>query len=314
MVRRRTTRYGARRAPRRGRARARTGPRRMVRKRAYAKNLRKSFRKRVLNISSVKKVDHMMSVRKPDALTPVTLPAGIGPTVINPANGSRQAIGWIATARTNENGPGVPAGPIDDSSRTKDDVFMVGLKEVISLETATNQPFLWRRICFTFVGQEILREQTSAVTGTMYEQSSAGWMRASTFLLGNSVAPSAQFVWTNISRIIFRGVFGIDWNDIIDAPLDRERVHVKYDHTTRISSQNDVGVMRRYQRWHPMRKTLKYNDDESAGGRVTSPLSANVSTTMGDYYVIDIFAFNANAVGADAVSFSPEASLYWHER
>lgn len=303
------TRY-ARRGVRR--AARRISKRGYVRKRVSSS---KMFRKRVLNIASVKKADHMLAVRKQDVLTPVDPLTGVGPTIVNPNAGLRQVYGWIATARTNENLPGVPAGPIDDSSRTKDTCFMRGLKEKIGIETQSALPFIWRRICFTFVGQEILRDQTSANIGTMYqEMAPTGWTRTMTHLFGGGVSGAASYSWSQLEVILFRGVRNTDWGDYITAPIDKSRVRVKYDRTRRMVSTNNQGQFKKLSIWHPMNRNLVYNDDESAGGRITSALSANHTGSLGDYYVIDVFGFSTNATTDDAISFDPEATLYWHER
>lgn len=313
MPRRRTTRFGRRRAPRRRRA---TAGRRQVRRRRSARvsrTTRYAPRRRILNITSTKKADHMLNANKPDPITVVDPGTGLGPTVVSPTDGVIQAYGWIATARDNTNTPGVPAGGVDDSSRTADNVFMRGVREVISFETQSNLPFTWRRICFTFKGQEILRDRTSAAVGTIYQQASPpGWMRATTHLLGLSV--TSTFVYDQLEELLFRGRRNLDWWDVMSAQVDRHRVGLRYDRTRHFKSGNDVGIQRKIKLWHPMNSTLEYNADESAGGRVESVLSANTNISMGDYYIIDFFQFVTTSTINDAISFRPETALYWHER
>nr|QVW56535.1 MAG: capsid protein [Gemykibivirus] len=309
----RTTRVGRRRAPRRRRA---TVGRRPVRRRRYARVSRTprfASRRRILNIASTKKVDHMINANKADPVTAVNPITGLGPTIVSPTNGVTQAYGWIATARDNTNTPGVPAGGVDDSSRTADTCYMRGLKEFIGIETQSNQPFQWRRICFTFKGQEILRDRTSTAVGTLYQEASPpGWMRTTTHLLGTNVV--STFVYDQLEALLFRGVRNLDWFDVMDAQVDRHRVGLKFDRTRHFRSGNDVGQLRKIKMWHPMNRNLEYNSDESAGGRIESVLSANTNVSMGDYYVIDFFRFVTTATINDAISFTPEAILYWHER
>jgi len=311
MPRRRTTRYGRRHAPRRRRA---TAGRRPVRRRRFTRISRPRIsRRRILNITTTKKADHMLNANKPDPVTNVNPATGLGPTVISPTDGVIQAYGWIATARDNTNTPGVPAGGVDDSSRTGDLVFMRGLREMIAIETQSSKPVEWRRICFTFKGQEILRDRVSTAVGTIYQQASPpGWMRATTHLLGISVA--STFVYDNLETVLFRGVRNLDWWDVMTAQVDNHRVNLKYDKTRQIRSQNDEGVMRKIKLWHPMNHNMEYNADESAGGRLESVLSSNSRPSMGDYYIIDFFRFTTTATINDAISFQPESCLYWHER
>lgn len=255
----------------------------------------------------------MINANKPDPMTSVNPINGLGPTIINPANGLTQVYGWIATARDNTNTPGVPAGGVDDSSRTADLCYMRGLKEYIGIESQSNLPFQWRRICFCFKGQEILRDRATTNVGTLYQEASPpGWMRTTTHLAGIPVA--STFVYDNIEEILFRGVKGIDFSDIMDAQVDHYRVDLKYDRTRSFQSGNDVGLLKKIKMWHPMNKNLEYNSDESAGGRIESVLSANTKRSMGDYYVLDFFRFATASGINDSIAFTPEAVLYWHER
>lgn len=312
----RRRRYGVRYA-RRGvrRAARRTFARGYVRKRTYRKipRRRRVSRKGILNITSTKKADHMVNANKPGPLTPVNPVTGLGPTIVSPTNGTTQAYAWIATARDNTNTPGVPAGGVDDSSRTADQCFMRGLRENIGIETQSNLPFQWRRICFCFKGQEILRDRVSTNVGSLYQEAAPpGWMRTTTAILGTPVTDT--FVYDNLETILFRGVKNLDWFDVIDAQVDHFRVDLKYDRTRTFHSGNDVGLMKKIKIWHPMNKNLEYNSDESAGGRLESVLSSNTKRSMGDYYIIDFFRFTTTATINDAISFTPEACLYWHER
>ena len=44
--------------------------------------------------------------------------------------------------------------------------------------------------------------------------------------------------------------------------MDTTRVNLKYDKVRRITSGNDAGVIKRFKMWHPMRKNLRYDEDE----------------------------------------------------
>lgn len=266
-------------------------------------------RKRILNITSVKHADHMLQANKSDPLNPAVT---LAPHFMTSTAGTRHIFGWVCTARDNTNLPGVPAGPFDKSSRTSTTCFMRGLKEKILIESETNAPFVWRRILFTFTGQEILADQASTDVATMFaEVAPQGYVRTTTAIQNGTTFPT-PFLRANLVGILFRGVENIDWSDVIDAPVDTTRVKLLYDSKMNINSGNDVGVLKRFSRWHPFNKNLVYNDDENAGGRNASFLSANSRSSMGDVYVIDIFALSTGA--ENNVAFSAQASLYWHER
>ncbi|QCX35076.1 capsid protein [Blackfly genomovirus 1] len=308
---RRTTRRYGRRARPTGRS-----VRRVRKRTSYAR--RRTTRKRssrsILNLTSRKKVDHMLHAVKDSPITAVNPSIGLTPVQFNSSNGSFHVFGWIPTARSNENVPGVPGSIYDSATRTSSTPYMRGLAESITIETAENHPVLWRRVCFTFVGQEILRDRVSTSTGALYQEANpTGWLRSTTALFPTP-AGAGSFVWDNMRDIMFRGKQNVDWVDIMSARLDTKRISPRYDKTVRLASGNDVGQLRKFRRWHGMNKTLMYNDDEDAGGKDSSVLSANTSRGLGDYYVIDIFELSTNAPASDEVSFNSEATLYWHER
>lgn len=296
-----------------------TRPKRYARKRKTVRRPKRTYKKkasgkrRILNVTSRKKSDTMIMAAKNDPITGVNLAVGIGPTVFNPIDGAIFVFGFQATARTNQNIPGVTGSVYDTATRTSTTPYMRGLKEHITIETENSGSLLWRRICFTFVGQEVVRDQVTGALGFMYENSNpTGWMRTTTRLYPVA-AGNGDWVWDNIRQLLFKGTQNIDWVNVIDAATDKSRVTVKYDRTRRIYSNNDAASSRKLKLWHAMNKTLTYNDEEEAGGKISSPFSANVTRrTMGDYYVIDIFALTSAFDGG--VSFSCESELFWHER
>lgn len=284
--------------------------RRTIRKRTYPR--RKTItRKKILNITSRKKRDHMLSVFKQDVLTPATTLGGVD---FGPGAGTTRVFGWIATARDNtttETG-GNFGSVYDESTRTSDDIFLRGIKEKVQFVTDNGQPFQWRRIVFTFVGQEFIRDQASASVGSMWaELNTTGWARAVTRL--EPVAAGAAYAWDQMQSVIFRGRRDVDWVGYITAPLDVSRIRPLYDRTRTIRSNNEQGTMRTYHHWHGVNKRLLYNDDEVGGGMESAVLSANNRQSCGDVYVIDIFELSP-ASGDSHYLFHPQSTMYWHER
>lgn len=304
---RRTTRRTRRTYRKRTRyAKKRTSPKRRYTRKATTK-------KRILNVTSEKKRDSMIMAVRPDPITGVDPGTGLGPTLFNSVDGAIFAFGFQATCRTNENIPGVPGSKYDSGCRTSTTPFMRGIQENITLETEDAGAYLWRRICFTFVGQEIVRDRVTGDTGAMFELANPpGYMRTTTRLFPISPT-SGTWVWDNIKELLFQGTEGVDWMDIIDAKTDPKRLKIRYDKTRRLYSNNEQSSLRKFKLWHPMNATLTYNDEEQAGGKISSPYSANVTSgTMGDYYIIDLFRLSSSFTGS--VSFAPESTLYWHER
>ena len=66
-------------------------------------------------------------------------------------------------------------------------------------------------------------------------------------------------------------------------------MNLKYDKSDALRRGNDAGVIKRFKMWHPMRKNLRYDEDEEGDYTESVPLSTTSHLGMGDYYVIDIF-------------------------
>jgi len=224
------------------------------------------------------------------------------------------AFAWVATARNGDYQLGGPRGNVgDDATRTASNCFMRGLKENIHIETSSGRPWLWRRIVFTFTGTELLTDNDGDPFD-LWMETSAGFVRAVTQMTPNTAAPTID-MWNKLASILFKGQASEDWVDLMTAKADNRRVKILHDHVTPIRSGNESGVLRNIKRWHPFNKTLIYNDDEEGGGKQMPLLSVNNRQSMGDVYVVDLFDSGTNTgTVEDSLFFSPEATLYWHER
>jgi len=219
--------------------------------------------------------------------------------------GNLTALIWAATARDQSStAPNVS----HQSERTAKDCYMRGLKETMTVYTSDGIPWLWRRITFTSRGN-------SELFGATYIpalETSSGIQRT---MVNISSALAADVTAFNRLRIfMFKGEEGKDWANIFAAPLDHQRITVKSDVTTTISSGNSNGIYRKYSRWYPMNKTLVYNEDESGDTNTNSALSTTANVGMGDYYVLDLFQPGVGATGSNVLTFEPSSTLYWHER
>jgi hypothetical protein len=184
---------------------------------------------------------------------------------------------------------------------------MRGLSETIEIQTSSGLPWQWRRICFCLKNPSYLSpavapflETTAGFVRLMYKNTSGS---ASDVLLKN-----------NLRTLVFKGVIGSDWNNILTAPIDTTRVDLKSDTTTVISSGNASGRLKRYKRWYPMNSNLVYDDDETGGREAASTYSVTDKRGMGDYYIWDIFVSGIGGSSTDRMSFDPTATLYWHEK
>lgn len=117
-----------------------------------------------------------------------------------------------------------------------------------------------------------------------------------------------------VDAIIFKGAKGVDWNDIIVAPVDTRRITLKYDKTRILRSSNANGTVREAKMWHPMNSNLVYDDDESGDLEASSYSSVESKAGMGDYYVLDLISAGTGGGTSDALLIQGNSTLYWHEK
>ena len=215
---------------------------------------------------------------------------------------------WCATARDLVNSSGASNTLANVACRTSSTCYMVGLSEKIEIQVSSGTPWQWRRICFTMKGQIAAFGTTS--TFAVVQETSAGITRAVNHLPGNRNQGSQY----SLFEILFRGQNSSDWTDPMIAKTDNSRLTIKYDKTRTIASGNEDGMIRSYTHWHPMRKNIVYDDDEIGDKMTSQNFSAVGKAGMGDYYVVDIFRCRYNASTNDQLTFTPHASLYWHEK
>lgn len=267
-------------------------------------------RKKIVNMTSRKKRDTMMVQTNTTSSTPAG-GTSYAATAAVMTPGNTYVFPWIATWRDNSLlAGGNQAGTVFHyNTRTSTECYMKGLKEKISLLQNDGSQWLWRRICFTFRGNFIY-QYASSNGGVAYE-TSAGFGRLVNDV--NNLSNPKNFV-NSITSLIFKGANGVDWNNYFTAPTDNTRCTIRYDKTVSLATGNQNGYFRTVNRWHPMNKTLVYDDDETGGQLAAANASVAGKRGMGDYYVIDIFNCAAPAASSSTLQFAPEATLYWHEK
>ncbi|QCX29472.1 capsid protein [Plant associated genomovirus 17] len=275
-----------------------------ARRRRYTKRPTMS-RKRILNISSRKKRDNMVVYTN----TTIAAPQGgvsYAKTAAVLTGNQTYIFPWIATARDLTIGVGTNYPTVaNESARTASLCYMRGLKEATNIRTTTGVAWQWRRVCFTLKGQRLY--QANGAGQYFLLETSDGIVRVVNNVNGTSLGDS-------ILDLVFDGKAGSDWLNIFNAKLDNQVISVKYDKTRTIASGNQNGIMRTYRDWLPMNKNLMFDDDENAAGEQTQPWSISGRQGMGDYYVMDFFQAAQGAAQTDQLVFSPEATLYWHEK
>jgi len=268
-------------------------------------------KRRILDITTVKKRDNMQAAS--NTTTPGTGAIVNGPALI-PSNTSTDVnvntpcvMVWNATARDLTNNAGTYNPRSIESARTSTTPYMVGLREIVEVQTASGLPWQWRRICFTYKGPPPGTGPTA--TFVPYREDSDGYKRMLTQPNGDKNSGQIYDLFT----ILFAGQNASDWRDPMTAKLDRSRITVKHDSIRTIAAGNESGMIRKYKFWHPMGKTLVYNDDENGDSMITNYTSVNSKAGMGDYWIIDLVRSRLAAPSA-TMTFEPSSTLYWHEK
>lgn len=215
---------------------------------------------------------------------------------------------WQPTALDLTNSAGYVQSRAVESARTSTTPFMVGLREVVEIQSGNGLPWQWRRICFTFKGT--LPGSTSTATFKPYQETSSGMVRVVNTVSGDRNSGATY----DLFRCIFAGQNASDWNDPMVAKLDQTRISVKYDKIRNLATGNEQGFIRKYRHFHAMGQTLAYDDDENGENMDTSYMSVDSKVGMGDYYVLDLVRSRFGAGTTDALVFNPSATLYWHEK
>lgn len=270
-------------------------------------------KKRILNVTSRKKQDTMLSFSNTGG-TGNSVTVGQGSLYVNGSTGFAMSV-FCPTARSLATA-GATNQVTDTNDRTSVTCYMRGYKEDVRVQTNSPAPWLWRRVCFTYKGDDFLEgvpnnNATAFVQNYLpYSDTSIGMARKWFNLQVNNMPETV----TAFNAIIFKGRQGFDWNDIITAKVDNTRITVKSDHVRRITTGNNAGHFSERKLWYPMNSNLVYDDDEVGGQMETSYTSVDAKAGMGDYYIVDYIVPGVAATSSDLININCTASLYWHEK
>lgn len=258
--------------------------------------MRRTSRKRILNITSKKKVNDMM----PWQVNYNNTSNAAGASTFNGTG--RVTTLWCATAMDRVSAEGTNEDP--KAGRTSADIFLRGIKENTIFRANTGTGWKWRRIVFAVKGL------FSLVPGLVDSiETSAGWTRAVVNISGDS----ASAVRNNLEAIVFEGAGNLDWWSTFTAKVDRKRVRLLYDKTRMLQSHNDVAHYHSAKMWIPINKNVCYDDIQAGDDELTGKYSVTSKQGFGDVYVMDFFEC-ASGQSTDLLQFEPQAAVYWHER
>lgn len=277
-------------------------------------------KKRILNTTSIKKRNGMLSLTNQQG-TQVTIKPG--PLIVpgGPSTGGiPNNVGyvmWRPTSMDLTQAGGGPNSIVNQAQRTSSTCYMVGLSEHIRVETSSGNPWFHRRICFTSKNPVFYSRNDADPSGTERDQiaqgaieTSNGWQR----LAANMLADTLPQTVLAQKGVLFKGSEGVDWDDVITAPIDTTRVDLKYDRTFVYRSGNQAGILKEHKLFHPMRHNLVYDDDESGDTMTTITVSVVDKRGMGNYHVLDLFSQGTSGATTDRLSIRFNSTLYWHEK
>ncbi|QIR82254.1 capsid protein [Chicken genomovirus mg8_401] len=289
----------------------RARPRRTFRRSYYRgrRTRRPNTTKRIRNIAARKCKDKMLGL--PYTLDDPPAPANPGEATTLTGN-STWGIIWNASGRSigRLNPTGQALFPLE-ADRGKSRVYFRGVAEKMSMETNSNAAWIHRRTVFLDGGETIRTHMPPDTASTL--TGSLGYVRPLYTVLNTAAAsePGAT-AWHEISDQIYDGQHNVDWSNLITARMDSQKVKVLYDKTRRISSGNDRGTWKINKYWHPVNRTIIYDDDQDGNEINTAPWSSGSRQSAGDVIVMDIFSC-ADGEEADEIRVGVESTVYWHE-
>jgi len=269
-------------------------------------------RKRILNISSLKKRDNLLTAYRSVPNDAVTAPSfniaaiGQNPTV-------------FVFSPTMRYGSQLTDKFEQTNTRGSSDVFIRGFKERLRFVTSDGNPWVWRRICFSYYDAEddFQYFDTSDDTVKQYPpfnyNTTRGYERLWMRIGGVATTIQEDAIRGKLYDHLFRGKKGFDWDNELTAPTDPQAVKIWYDKTTIIRSGNETSVMKFTPRWHGIGKRLIYSDRDAGGDQDASYKSETSRVSMGDYIIMDMFV--SSPVDENVLlSIGSDATFYWHER
>lgn len=295
---RRTRRYGRRSATRR----ARTVSRRV----AIRRRRPRLSRRRIMNMTSVKKSDTMV----PGTVNTTNGAIVGGNVTVNAGSGYTSFI-FSPTARRLPSANAALNNIFNyynsTANRTSSLCYAKGFSERIRFAYDNQTSWAWRRVVFSFHSNPQNGPAGAYARGSSFGTSSLA------IATSRIVAAMSTVDQQTVADLLFKGTVGTDWNDVITAPLDRDRIRVHSDSTTALQSPSGTVNTRVFKRYYPINKYIAYADDENINAQDgTTYWAAERPGTLGDVYVVDFF-LSASSTGG-ALTYGPECRYYWHER
>lgn len=207
-----------------------------------------------------------------------------------------------------------------NAQRTATRIYAKGVREVLTLVPTDSSTWWWRRIVFAFKGQLGPATAFNRVTAAQVNPNDVTY-RWQYDLSGDPTASATDNtkVLDAIYNTVFKGVYGTDWTNVQAAKTDTSRVTVMSDSRLTLSSGNEEAKPRIVKRYHPVNKTIVFDDDENATTITPQNYATATKQGIGDVYILDFFtcpvpASTGTGTANSQLGIAIENTTYWHEK
>lgn len=257
-----------------------------TRQKRAAPRVSRRMTKKIKNVSAVKKQDTLLMA------TPSNIPALIPITF---SDQERYYL-WSPTYRER-------LDSIESSSRNRTRCYFRGVKERWDVRV-DDAGWVHRRVVFW--AHLTPSEAVPFKVGTVADNNIT-YYRPFTPIDPSTSAPLFEYMW--------KGTSDTDYSAALryDAKMDNRRLKIVSDKRKLINVGTTRGGIRQYNMWTEINKSIVYDEEESGGQDVTSPWSVVGPNSPGNLFFLDMFYTPSVLSGSSNLTFSSQATVYWHE-
>lgn len=198
--------------------------------------------------------------------------------------------------------------------RTNTRCFIKGISEKFSLLPNDTSVWYHRRV---IVGiKPPIGQSQAGLADAIGAQASAGATsyRQMRDFTGQS-SGGYQIVWDSIQATLFYGIKTVDWDNQMNARIDRSRFDVYSDKKYSIRSGNATPSPRFPKFWTSINKTIQYDDEENGISMTPYPNSVQSKIGCGNIYVIDFFEAPVPvSTVTSTLTIDTQQTIYWREK
>lgn len=252
---------------------------------------RRTSAKRILNVSSTKKHDTIAGSSETKAdLSFYDFGGSFVPfPQVQGITGATVSV-WCPTYRF------LGSSPQKYDHRSASTVYYRGVREQVQFYLRNASPVVWRRC---------------VVGSNLNVANTASYSLNDTNLYGRTQLYS-ESTYIAFFEVLTQGTRNSDYTSNITAKLDEKKCKIYYDKTRVLRPKTTTGDIQTYKMWHPINKTIQYDEEEKGSDISSSPWASNEPPNH-NVYIIDLFQ-SINTTTTNQVSWNVETTSYWHER